>query len=69
VAIEEGGSMRCNFEKLWRYLNKELDLDTQLEVLAHLDHCEICFEALHQMARDLDRDLFVPYELKDELAG
>jgi hypothetical protein len=69
AAIEEEVSMRCNFEKLWLYLNNELDLDTQSEVLAHLDHCRVCLEALYQMARDLDMDLFVPYELKDKLAS
>jgi hypothetical protein len=69
VALEEGIPMRCDFEKLWLYLNKELDLDTRLEVLEHLEHCKICFETLYRMARDRDVDLFVPYALKDRLAS
>jgi hypothetical protein len=27
--------MRCNFEKLWSYLNKQLDENMWQEVLAH----------------------------------
>jgi uncharacterized protein YuzB (UPF0349 family) len=61
--------MNCDIEKLWLYLNKKLDLDTQLEVLEHLDNCEICFETLYQMARDRDADLFVQFKMKEELVS
>ncbi len=69
AAVEKELSMRCNFEKLWLYLNDKLDLDAQLEVLKHLDNCEICFEAFYLMARDRDADLFAHYEPKYRLAG
>ena len=61
--------MRCDFEKLWLYLGKKLDLDGQLEVLAHLDECEACFEAVYLMSRDRDAKLFVRYKLEDKLAS
>ena len=57
--------MRCDFEKLWLYLDKKLDLDGQLEVLKHLDDCETCFEAVYLMSRDRDAKLFVWYELAE----
>ena len=61
--------MTCDFEKLWLYLDKKLDLDGQLEVLEHLDDCETCFEAVYLMSRDRDAKLFVWYELQDKLAS
>ncbi len=61
--------MRCDFEKLWLYLDKKLDLDGQLEVLEHLDDCETCFEAVYLMSRDRDAKLFVWYKLEDKLAS
>lgn len=61
--------MRCNFEKLWLYLDKKLDLDGQLEVLEHLDECETCFEAVYLMSRDRDANLFVWYKLEDKIAS
>jgi len=55
--------MRCDFEKLVRYLDKTLDIDAQLDVLSHIDDCESCREALFHISRDRDGDLFVyrPY--------
>jgi hypothetical protein len=61
--------MRCDFEKLWQYLDKKLDLDGQLEVLEHLDDCETCFEAVYMMSRDRDANLFVWYKLEDKMAS
>ncbi len=51
--------MRCSFEKLLRYLDKRLSLDEKLELLSHLDDCETCREAIYQLSRDRDADLFV----------
>jgi hypothetical protein len=54
-----GTTMRCDFEKLWLYFSKKLDLDGRLEVLKHLDECETCFEALYLLYLDKDAELFV----------
>ncbi len=55
--------MSCSFEKLVRYLDKQLNLDQRLELLDHLDRCDTCREAIYQIARDRDSELFVyrPY--------
>ena len=44
----------CNFEFLLQFVNRQLDLDKQLEVYNHLDRCDICREAVGQISRDLD---------------
>jgi anti-sigma factor RsiW len=49
----------CSFEKLVRYLDKQLKLDEKLELLEHLDDCEVCREAIYQISRDRDAELFV----------
>jgi anti-sigma factor RsiW len=51
--------MRCDFDKLLLYLENKLDLETQLAVLEHLDGCEACFDAVYQLSRDRDAELFV----------
>ncbi len=63
--------MNCNFDKLVLYLDKQLDLDGQLEVLNHLDECETCMEAVYQISRDRDAGLFVakPYKLEKIPSG
>jgi hypothetical protein len=43
----------CNFEYLLQLLNKQLDLDKQIEVFDHLERCDICRDAIHQISRDL----------------
>jgi anti-sigma factor RsiW len=48
----------CNFEKLIRYLDKQLGLEDKLEVLDHLDHCDICRDAVFHISRDRDANLF-----------
>ena len=55
--------MKCSFEKLLRYLDKRLSLDEKLELLSHLDDCETCRDAIYQLSRDRDAELFVhrPY--------
>ena len=49
-----GGAMSaCNFEYLLQLINKQLDLDKQIEVYCHLELCVICRDAIHQISRDL----------------
>jgi hypothetical protein len=43
----------CNFEYLLQLINKQLDLDKQIEVFDHLERCDICRDAIHQISRDL----------------
>jgi hypothetical protein len=61
--------MECNFDMIWLYLNKKLDLDRQLEVLNHLYQCEICFEAMYQISRDRDAAYLRWPAAKDQLAS
>ncbi|MBP1594901.1 MAG: hypothetical protein H6Q05_278 [Acidobacteria bacterium] len=56
----------CNFEKLVMFLDKQLDLDGKLDVLDHLDQCEICRDAIYHISRDRDADLFVYRPCKTE---
>ncbi len=49
----------CNFEKLLLFLDKQLKLDDKLDVLAHLDECDICRDAIYHISRDRDANLFV----------
>ncbi len=42
----------CSFEQLFRFVNKQLDLNGLLEVYAHLDRCDICRDAVCQLAQD-----------------
>jgi hypothetical protein len=43
----------CNFEFLLQLINKQLDLDKQIEVYDHLERCDICRDAAHQISCDL----------------
>ena len=56
--------MTCNFETLVQYLDKQLDLDAELDLFDHLDRCDTCREAIYQISRDRDVNLFVyrPYK-------
>jgi len=49
----------CSFSRLLQLLNKQLDLDGQLEVYDHLDRCDICRDAVYQLARDQDEAFFI----------
>jgi anti-sigma factor RsiW len=49
---------RCDFDKMVRYLDKQLSLDEKLELFDHLDQCEVCREAIYLLARDRDTALF-----------
>ena len=44
----------CNFEKLVHFLDEQLELDEKLDVLDHLDGCEICRDAIYHISRDRD---------------
>jgi len=49
----------CSFDRLLQFVNKQLDLDGQLEVYGHLDRCDICRDAVYQLSHDLNGALFV----------
>jgi Fe-S oxidoreductase len=49
----------CSFDRLLKFVNKQLDLDGQLEVYDHLDRCDICRDAVYQLSRDRDEALFI----------
>ncbi len=61
----------CNFEKLVHFLDEQLELDEKLDVLDHLDGCEICRDAIYHISRDRDSRLFEyrPYKPEKILAG
>jgi hypothetical protein len=44
---------------LVQLLDNELDIDNKLRVLNHVDTCKICRDALHQITRDRDEEIFV----------
>jgi predicted anti-sigma-YlaC factor YlaD len=49
----------CSFDRLLKLVNEQLDLDGQLEVYGHLDRCDICRDAVYQIARDRVSALFI----------
>ena len=42
----------CNCEHLSQFVNEQVNPDKQLEVYDHLDRCDICRDAVHQISRD-----------------
>jgi len=50
---------RCDFDKMVRYLDKQLNIDEKLQLFDHLDQCDVCREAMYLLARDRDAALFV----------
>jgi hypothetical protein len=60
----------CSFKKLVMLLDKKLDLDEKLEVLGHLESCQICRDAVYQISRDRDESLFIrrPYNIEKIVA-
>ncbi len=56
----------CDFDKLVQLLDGKLKLDGKLEVLGHLDLCDVCREAIYLISRDRDRNLFTYYPLDEE---
>jgi hypothetical protein len=47
----------CSFDRLLQFVNKQLDLDGQLEIYDHLDQCDICRDAVCELLRDRDEAL------------
>jgi predicted anti-sigma-YlaC factor YlaD len=60
----------CSFQKLVQLLDKKLSLDEKLEVLDHLNSCQICRDAVYQISRDRDDGFFVrrPYNVEKHVA-
>ncbi len=48
----------CNIARLVKLLDEELDQEGKLEVLDHLEGCDICFDALYLIWRERNRALF-----------
>ena len=51
----------CSFDRLLQFVNRQLDLDGQLEVYEHLDRCDICRDAVYQLSRDF---IYRPHRVK-----
>jgi anti-sigma factor RsiW len=49
----------CNFNRLVKLLDKELDLDNRLDVFDHLDHCDNCRDTVYHILRDRDAGYFI----------
>ncbi len=49
---------KCDTEKLLQLLNKQLNLDGELEIFAHLDQCRPCREVVYLMSRERDGKFF-----------
>jgi predicted anti-sigma-YlaC factor YlaD len=49
----------CSFNRLLQFVNKQLDLDGQLEVYDHLDRCDICRDAVCQLSSDRHGAFFI----------
>ena len=62
--------MACSFGKLLKLLDKQLDLDGQIDVLLHLDECDTCRDAVYQIALDRDEALLTrrPYSVEKNVA-
>lgn len=60
----------CNFENLVLFLDKKLNVDQKLDVFEHLDHCDICRDAVFHLSRDRDASFFYyrPYYKERVLA-
>ena len=44
--------VRCDFEKLIEYLERRMGTDGELEVLEHLEKCEVCFDTICELVRE-----------------
>lgn len=44
--------MKCDFTMLIEYLERRLGTDTELEVLEHLERCEVCFDTICELVRE-----------------
>jgi hypothetical protein len=44
--------VRCDFVRLIEYLERRLGADGELEVLEHLERCEVCFDTICELVRE-----------------
>jgi hypothetical protein len=44
--------VRCDFARLIEYLERRLGTDGELEVLEHLEGCEVCFDTICELVRE-----------------
>lgn len=44
--------VRCDFVRLIEYLERRLGTDGELEVLEHLEGCEVCFDTICELVRE-----------------
>ena len=44
--------VRCDFGRLIEYLERRLGTDGELEVLEHLEGCEVCFDTICELVRE-----------------
>jgi len=42
----------CSFDRLLQFVNKQLNLDGQLEIYDHIDRCAICRDTVYQLSRE-----------------
>jgi len=56
----------CDLEKLKLLLNKQLDLEENLDLFDHLDQCDSCRSAIYSLSRDRDKAFLIyrPYKIK-----
>ena len=51
--------MKCDLKQLSLLLDKKLSLSPRLQVLEHLERCEVCFQCLYLIILERDSHLFV----------
>jgi hypothetical protein len=44
--------VRCNFGRLIEYLERRLGTEGELEVLEHLEGCQVCFDTICELVRE-----------------
>ncbi len=44
--------VKCDFARLVEYLERRLGTDGELEVLEHLEGCEVCFDTICELVRE-----------------
>jgi anti-sigma factor RsiW len=49
----------CSFDRLLKFVNKQLNPDRHLEVYDHLDRCDICRDAVYQLGRERDEAFLI----------
>ncbi len=56
----------CSFDNLVKLLDKQLDLDSSIDVYNHLDCCDTCRDAVYHIKRDRDEAalIFRPFRAR-----